>query len=658
VTLTANSSAGNKSLPIAGTGIAPAALSVTIDSTPFDSVVLGTEATATVTFTNTGGLPLTLSSASLTSATGAFTWSTQPAADTSLAAGQAVTGVISFVPAAAGADSARIVADSSVGGQQLTISGTGVTPADLGTDWNAVPFSSVPRGAQATTTVTLTNRGGVPLTLHSTTISSLTGAFTWIAQPAAETQVAPGQVVTAVVAFTPIALGNDGAQILVDSSTGRQVVELGGTGVVPGLLVTIDQSPLAGVLVGEQATATVVVTNFSGLAVTLDELSISHIDYVDPGPFPPPTLAWATAPAAGTLLAPGQSVTGVLVFGPTFGGEVAAMLTASSFDAGFSTSVSFFGRGVVPGWLTPADCQIDFGNVTVGQSEPMPVTFTNPGDLPLTITSVISPAAPFSATDLPGSSLGAGQSVTSTVTFAPTAVGPASGTLTVVSAAGAVSCAFTGAGAPPPFLTIPDPVAGGWTFNNDRPHKGVTQLLDTTPGSLLQLTDATGGGEAGSAFWPTAVPSANITAAFDITIGGGTGGADGMTFILADPSRGATPASVGSQGSGLGFSGIPGVAVGFVTFWQTFVGLSDGGQLYYDPHWLVKNTAVPPLRNNGAHHVVVTTSNGTVTVTLDGAQVLSQAVALPPSVLVGFSAGDGGYNDLHAVSNVVITYAP
>ena len=68
---------------------------------------------------------------------------------------------------------------------------------------------------------------------------------------------------------------------------------------------------------------------------------------------------------------------------------------------------------------------------------------------------------------------------------------------------------------------------------------------------------------------------------------------------------------------------------------------------------MATNTSIPPLRNT-VHHVVVTTSSTGITVTMDGTQVLSYATALPQYVLVGFTGGTGGGNDIHQVQNVSI----
>jgi len=200
--------------------------------------------------------------------------------------------------------------------------------------------------------------------------------------------------------------------------------------------------------------------------------------------------------------------------------------------------------------------------------------------------------------------------------------------------------------------TIPSPTAGGWQLN------GSATLVTTTNPPNLQLTPATPE-KVGSAFWPTAVPSAGIIAAFDISIGSGSG-ADGETFTLADASV-TTPSALGVVGGGLGYSGITGIAVSFDTYKNAvnpsnnFVGIATGPGSSSDTlHYVATNTAIPALRNT-VHHIVVTTTASGITVSMDGTVVLTYATALPPSVLVGFTGATGGYDDIHAVQNVVIT---
>jgi hypothetical protein len=200
--------------------------------------------------------------------------------------------------------------------------------------------------------------------------------------------------------------------------------------------------------------------------------------------------------------------------------------------------------------------------------------------------------------------------------------------------------AFTAEGLPAGI--VDSPAQGGWIDNGTA----------TQEGSILQLTDATTLGSAGSAFFPRPVDANGISVSFAATIGGGSG-ADGMALVLADPSSGDT--ALGGLGGGLGFAGINGTAIGLDTYPTDFVGIAQGADPSgIFPAWLAQTSAVPPLRQ-GSHQVLVTVVNGTITVSIDGTQVLASAVSLPPKVLVGFTAGDGTFTDAHDVSNVSIT---
>ena len=199
---------------------------------------------------------------------------------------------------------------------------------------------------------------------------------------------------------------------------------------------------------------------------------------------------------------------------------------------------------------------------------------------------------------------------------------------------------------------IPSPTAGGWQLN------GSSTLVSSSSPPNLQLTAATAN-EAGSAFWPTAVPGVGISAAFDASIGSGTG-ADGLTFTLADASATA-PTALGSAGGGEGYAGIKGIAVSLDTYKNSvnpsnnFVGIATGqGATAGTLQYVTTNSSIASLRNT-VHHFVVTTFSTGLTVTMDGSQVLTYATTLPTSVLVGFTGGTGGLTDIHAVQNVSIT---
>ncbi len=216
----------------------------------------------------------------------------------------------------------------------------------------------------------------------------------------------------------------------------------------------------------------------------------------------------------------------------------------------------------------------------------------------------------------------------------------------------AVSNVVIDATSPPPAgtVTVPPPTAGGWTVN------GSTAVA----GPELVLTPPDINYNAGSAFYPTAVPSGSVSAAFDSTIGPGSG-ADGFTFVLADPSAGAT--ALGGAGWRMGYGGIDGVAVTADTYQNSsdpsanFVGIATGDGGVNALTYVATSTNAPALRT-GTHHFVVTVAAGKISVVVDGITVIAPvAVDLPPNVLVGFTAGTGGLADRHAVSNVAITAA-
>jgi hypothetical protein len=242
--------------------------------------------------------------------------------------------------------------------------------------------------------------------------------------------------------------------------------------------------------------------------------------------------------------------------------------------------------------------------------------------------------------------------LTTSVTVGPNVLlGFSGGTGTVTDTHG-VSNVFVTA-APRTGVAIGDPMAGGWSLNGSTVQSGgTTQLTQTVPGF-----------QAGTAFWPTPVSSEGLTASFSATIGGNVlQGADGMSLVLADPST--APTAVGYYGGGLGFSGITGICVAIDTYQNAsnpssnFSGVADGPVAPGTPdqlHWLTTANVVPTLRST--HTFTVTLVDGTLTVSMDGTQVLTTTVTVGPHVLVGFSAGTGSITDTHAVGTVAVNAA-
>jgi len=496
-----------------------------------------------------------------------------------------------------------------------------------------VSFGSVNDGSSAQATATLTASRPITVTSVNSSDSQFTSGLPASDLPA---NLATGDTLTVPVTFTPDQPGQTDASLIVNGSDGSvSVVSLTGDGVVPLGAPTPSASSLSfGVLDDGAASVTLPLSfaNDSGSPVT-----------VSGDPDSSTGLFTATGlPAPGTVLEPGDFVTAQVTFHPpattgsyedllgmtTDQGTVSVPLTAATTSGSPQLAVS------------PES--VAFGAVDESAPSQRSVVVSNPGPTNLSVQLSGLPSHGFWVDAAPqdGSiTVFPRQQLTLELQFAPTEIGLSSASLDLTGndSSGTQVVDITGLGVRAG--TIPDPLDGGWTLNGHA----------TQQGPELQLTDASGTFETGSAFWPISTNSRHLTVDFTSDIGGGSG-ADGLTLALADPSAGST--ALGGTGSGLGFAGISGVAVALDTYPTDQIGVvqsqSDGST-----EWLSEAPSPVPLRQ-GTHQIGVTLSEGQLSVSVDGTPVTSAAVSLTPQVLVGFTAGDGALNDRHAVENVEI----
>ncbi|HEV7897610.1 MAG TPA: choice-of-anchor D domain-containing protein [Planosporangium sp.] len=461
--------------------------------------------------------------------------------------------------------------------------------------------------------------------------------------PALPVTLKAGETISVPVSFSPSAPGSFTGTLkfsVTDAGTNVTVgAALQGTAVKPGFSTNPARLDFGEVPVGATKSLTVSFTNTGTANETVNAVT------APPAPFTATGL-----PATGTVVAPGQSVAVGVTYTPTATGASSSTVTVSG-PSGAGT-IPITGTGITgKAELSISPASLNFGSVPVGMSATQTLTVSNTGNLNVTVTKAAPPALPFVVnTPLPESQvLAPGDSVQVRVTFAPTAAGTYHNLYVISSddGNGAHNVPVIGTATKPASGTpLPSVVGGGWVFNGSARMSGPNLLLTTATSQ-----------QAGSAVFSAPVPGDNLKASFTAQIGGGSG-ADGMTFALLDAARN-TPQSLGSGGGGLGFDGLPGVAVTLDTFQagndpsSNFVGLSTGasnGALTY----VATATNIPDLRA-GAHTVQVDSAGGTVTVSIDGTQVISAAVDVPASVLPAFTGGTGGRNDQHAVSNVSVT---
>ena len=235
-----------------------------------------------------------------------------------------------------------------------------------------------------------------------------------------------------------------------------------------------------------------------------------------------------------------------------------------------------------------------------------------------------------------------------------------------------------------------------WVLNgtsNGIPSVGVPSQ-DTGACTIQMTTD--GGFETAAVYWPTLIPTASFSVSFTATVSAYAdnntpGPGDGFTLIFADPSKGATTATLGRYGQGMGAAGIPATVVGVDIFQD---GNDNGGALTNTctanlangacdpltvPYLAIGQTATNLWENpwtfvNGnlntqsstnytiaqfttgavSHAYVVKVDNSVMTVTMDGHQIFNGTVSLPPAAYLGFTAATGGSTASFQISSLSV----
>ncbi len=494
-------------------------------------------------------------------------------------------------------------------------------------------FPTTTIGASSEKTLTLTATSTLTLTKLTSTSTQFVVGSPSIALPA---KLSAGQTIQVPLTFTPTQNGLQGATLNAETNLGTVGFALSGTGqtATPLLSASPTLVSFGGTNVGGHLASAATFRNLGGAPLTINAIKLPSAPFTATG-----------VPEIGSTIAPGGSVTVNLAFDPTaegnFSGEIAMETT------GGNVAVGLVGSAGTPGTLQITAEANEYGSVEVGGTASRSFTVTNTGGTTVAITKSKPPSggAFTASTSLAeGTTIAPGETVKETVAFTPTAPGYASATwaLNGDDTTGLHEIKFTGTG------TVPAPGAA-WSHNGTA----------TIASGVVQTTPVAQNA-AGSSFFSTPLESRHLTVEFDQTIGGGNVGADGQTLAFADAGK-ATPASLGVSGGGLGLSGIPGIAVAFDTYKNSvnpsnnFVGITDGpGTANNLMHWLSTSTSIPSLRS-ATRHVKIEALNGKLTVWIEGTQVLSTTVTLPPRVLLGFTGASGYYTDVHKAANVVVS---
>ncbi len=270
-------------ISLSGTGVVPPHASLPVTSLNFGSQIVNIQSPIQqVMLTNSGGSPLHITAVVFSTNFVDLT-STNCVAASPLAPGASCTEDVSFEPTSTGPLTGTLTFTDDSGGtagatQSVSLSGTGVTPANASLSPMSLSFGSQVVGTTSSSpqTVTLTNTGGASLFVGTVAV---TANFTAVGNCLAASPLASGSSCTENVSFAPGSTGAlAGTLTFTDNGgNGTQKVSLNGTGVTPS---NASLSP-TGLNFGSQAVGTtsgpqtVSLTNTGGLPMHVTAVAAS-----------------------------------------------------------------------------------------------------------------------------------------------------------------------------------------------------------------------------------------------------------------------------------------------------------------------------------------------------------------------------------------------
>jgi hypothetical protein len=232
MSITDNASGSPQSVSLSGTGTA-AAVSLSPTSLAFGNQSVGVTSTAqTVTLSNAGNAPLSITSLALTG-TNASDFAQTNTCGGSVAVSGNCTISVTFTPAASGSRTASVsITDNASGSSQsVSLSGTG-TAALASLSPTSLAFGNQAVGMTSTAqTVTLSNTGNAALSITSLTLTG-TNAGDFAQSNTCGSSLAAGANCTIAVMFTPSVASTETASLsIADNASGSpQTASLSGAG--------------------------------------------------------------------------------------------------------------------------------------------------------------------------------------------------------------------------------------------------------------------------------------------------------------------------------------------------------------------------------------------------------------------------------------------
>ncbi len=432
--LSLTTNAGLKAVTLAGLGVVPSA---SLTAPTFSPTAVGSSSLANATLTNMGSGALSMTLPSTGSVAGSGFSFNATTCGVSLAVKASCTVTVQFRPSDTATNSGLLSVVTAAGTLTAPLGSTGIEGyAAVSPDALAFPVQQV-GSTSAVQSVTVTNTGTGPLTLTGVGISVGTVDF---GQSNNCGVVPVNGTCTVNVSFTPAAAGTrEGILTFTHDGGGVANVVLAGTGQAPA--AALSTPTFTDTVVGTGSSASVLLTNTGQGPLTLTL---------------PPTLSSAGATdfsysPTGTTCTPNLSAGAAcsisIEFSPTAAMTRSATLSVATSAGVLTTSLT--GAGL-QGTATYSSTSLTYGPVQIASPATQMVSITNTGTASLKLTNIAidSGSSDFVQFNVCATVLAVNATCTVSVTFTPSAIGPRTGTLTVLTDApnglGTISLSGTG----------------------------------------------------------------------------------------------------------------------------------------------------------------------------------------------------------------------
>jgi hypothetical protein len=457
ITINANVSGGQLSIPLSGTGLSTGVVTALPATLNFGQVQLGaTSSPLPLTVENSGSSTVSLTNVAITPSFAVVSntcgSSLPPNSDCLIS--------VAFSPTHQGAISGSLLLSDDAGTQTVALSGTGASPPSDSLSTTSVSFPPTAAGQLSSAqVVTITNSGDLPLSSINISVSA------GYQQSNTCGTSLTGQASCAIsVLFAPTSTGSIPGTLNVSDALRTQTVALSGIGLSPpNISLSPTQVTFPAQPVGQTGSPlTLTISNTGGAPLSNIGFQITGLSAT--------SFSWKTS-TCGPTLNGGSACTVQVVFSPASAGQLTATLIVTSSTTGVTpVQVPLSGIGQVDSGITVTPQQLAFTQPTLGQaSAAQTVTITNTAGIAATgMALTVSP--PFTLVqNTCSSTLAAASSCSAGIAFTPSANGIATGTLNVsssafVTAAVAVLSGTGGAAGSiqlqPPTLTFPPTSVG------------------------------------------------------------------------------------------------------------------------------------------------------------------------------------------------------